>query len=305
MTDQRRTRPHLDLATAAADQHGVVSTKQLESFGYARSTIADWAKAGRLHRLHRGVYAVGHEDLSWEGRCMGAVLACAPAVASHWTAAWLWGLLRSRPSAFHLTAPSRRHRRREFRVHFAALAVEDVAEVEEIPVTSLERTHLDIAAVAPERVPRMLERSEELNAFDLRSFEALLRRSTPHPGYGPLRQALRVYRPESAILRSNLEKRFRALVRASSLPRPSHNFIVGPYELDCYWPEHRFCVELDTYGTHGSRRSFHADRKRQRELRRLGVEVERVTDLQLEEEPEQVLAAVKESLERRLRGPRG
>jgi very-short-patch-repair endonuclease len=300
MTDKRRTRPHLDLATVAADQHGVVSTKQLESFGYARSTIADWANGGRLHRIHRGVYAVGHEDLSWNGRCMAAVLACAPAVVSYWTAAWLWGLLWSRPSTFHLTAPSRRHRRPDFRVHFAALAVEDVAEVDGIPVTSLARTHLDLAAlVSREGLDAFLERAGKRDDFDLRCFEALLARSAPHPGYGPLRQALRAYRPEPAVLRSNLEKRFRALVRASSLPRPSHNFIVGPYELDCYWPEQRFCVELDTYGTHGSRRSFHEDRKRQRELRRLGVEVERVTDLQLEREPEEVLAAIRESLERR------
>lgn len=98
------------------------------------------------------------------------------------------------------------------------------------------------------------------------------------------------------VLRSKLEQRFRAFVRAASLPPPSHNFNVGPYELDCYWPEHRFCVELDTFGTHGSRRSFEEDRKRQRELRRLGIEVERVTDLQLAREPEEVLVAITEAL---------
>src|SRR5690348_5321583 len=114
MTDKGRTRPHFDLAAVAAEQHGVVSARQLESFGYARSTIADLAKAGRLHRIHRGVYAVGHTDLSWHGHCMAAVLARAPAVASHWSAAWLWGLPQRRPALFHLTAPSRRHRRRDF-----------------------------------------------------------------------------------------------------------------------------------------------------------------------------------------------
>jgi very-short-patch-repair endonuclease len=99
-------------------------------------------------------------------------------------------------------------------------------------------------------------------------------------------------------LKAKLEKRFRVLLRTSSLPLPAHNVNVGPYELDCYWPERGFCVELDTYGTHGSRRSFEADRKRERELRRLGVEVERVTDRQLEDEPDEVLAAVAENLER-------
>jgi very-short-patch-repair endonuclease len=293
-------RPHFDLAGIAAEQHGVVSTGQLRSFGYAKSTVADWAKAGRLHRIHRGVYAVGHEDLSWEGRCMGAVLACAPAVASHWTAAWLLGLARYRPSSFDLTVPSRRgHRRREFFVHYAALAEEDVTEANGIPVTSLERTHLDIAGRWPDAIPRMLERSEDRGTLDLISFEALLNRSVHHPGYRPLQQALRAYRPDPTVLRSNLERRFRDLVRASSLPRPSHNYIAGPYELDCYWPEHRFCVELDVYATHGSRRSFETDREREDELLLMEIEVMRVTDVRLEREPRRVLERVAAHLERR------
>ncbi len=60
------------------------------------------------------------------------------------------------------------------------------------------------------------------------------------------------------------------------------NFVVAGYELDCYWPEHLLAVELDTYGTHGSRLSFEEDRKRQRELGELGITLERVTDRQLD-----------------------
>jgi transcriptional regulator with AbiEi antitoxin domain of type IV toxin-antitoxin system len=230
---------------------------------------------------------------------MAAVLACAPAVASHWSAAWLLGVARYRPSSFDLIVPSRRgHRRSEFFVHYAPLGPEDVAEVDGIPATSLERTHLDLAARWPESLPKMLERAEKLEddkgrrVFDLRSFEALLARTTHHRGHRPLSKALRIYRPEPVVLRSNLERDFRALISGSSLPLPSHNVNVGPYELDCYWAEQGFCVELDTYGTHGSRRAFEEDRKRERELRQLGIEVERVTDTQLEDEPEAVLAAV-------------
>jgi predicted transcriptional regulator of viral defense system len=127
---ERTVDRHRPLKRLATTQHGVVSTRQLKALGYSRSSASKANGVGRLHRIHRGVYAVGHEDLSWEGRCMGAVLACAPAVASHWTAAWLWGLLRSRPSTFHLTAPSRRHGRRDFRVHFAALTTDDITAVE-------------------------------------------------------------------------------------------------------------------------------------------------------------------------------
>jgi very-short-patch-repair endonuclease len=296
-----KRRTHSEIAALATAQHGVVASRQLQERGFTRKLIASEAAGHRWRRVHRGVYAVGYEALSWNGECMAAVLACAPAVASHWTAAWLFGLLRSRPDGrFHLTVPSRRgHRRGEFVVHYAALADEDVTEVEEapgIPVTSLARTHLDIAATAPERIDGFLERSEELNLFDLRAFESLLGRTVHHHGHGSLSKALRIYRPEPAVLRSNLERDFRDLLRAESLPLPSQNVNVGPYELDCYWPSHSFCVELDTYGTHGSRRSFEEDRKRERELRKLGIEVERVTDLQLTDEPDEVVAAVRRGL---------
>jgi len=298
------------LAELATEQHGIVSTRQLRALGYSTSSIDRWAQAGRLRRIHRGVYAVGHEKLSWEGRCMGAVLACAPAVASHWTAAWLWGLARYRPSHFDLTVPTRRgHRRREFFVHYAPLTAADVADLDGIPATSLERTDLDIAARWPNSLASLLERAEGLKdddrraLFDLRRFESLLARTKHHPGHEPLTTALRAYRPDLAVTRSNLERAFRDLLRATPLPLPGHNYFVGSYELDCYWPDHRFCVELDTFGTHGSRRSFEEDRKRQRELRRLGIEVERVTDLQLAREPDEVLAAVAEALRQRAPHP--
>jgi very-short-patch-repair endonuclease len=291
----------MELATR---QHGVVTTRQLKALGYVRNSASKAAKVGRLHRVYRGVYVVGHRQLSWNGELMAAVLACSPAVASHSTACRLLGLFRS-SSVFHLTAPSERRRKRGFVFHLARLRSEDVTEVDGIPVTSVERTHLDIAARWPESLPKMLERAEALEdeegrkLFDLRRFEALLARTKGHRGHGPLSKALLTYRPDPAVIRSNLERRFRDLVRASSLPRPSHNFNVGPYELDCYWPAERFCVELDVYATHGSRRSFEADREREDELLLMGIEVMRVTDVRLEREPRQVLERVAAHLERR------
>jgi very-short-patch-repair endonuclease len=295
----------MELATR---QHGVVSTRQLKALGYGRNSASKAAKVGRLHRLYRGVYAVGHRDLTWRGEVMAAVLASTPAVASHSTACRLLGLFRS-SSTFHLTAPSERRRRRGFVFHLARLPPEDIAEVDGIPITSLERTHLDIAARWPAALPGMLERAEELEdeagrkRFDLRKFEALLARTSHHPGHGSLQKALRIYRPEPAVLRSDLEKRFRNLLRDSSLPLPSHNVNVGAYELDCYWEHERFCVELDAYATHGSRRSFESDREREDDLLLAGIEVMRVTDVRLAREPRQVVERVAAHLERRRRRP--
>jgi very-short-patch-repair endonuclease len=291
--DKERT-AHLGLAKLATRQHGVVSTEQIQDLGYSRSSAAKAAGVGRLRRLHRGVYAVGHEALTWEGWCEAAVLANAPSVASHWSAGWIWGLSRSRPSGkFHVTASTRRHRRKDFHVHFAELTDEDTSSVRGVPVTSVARTALDLAALDPGGTSARLKRLEDgEHRLDLREFEALLSRSRGHKGWSALAEAVDLYRPDPTVTRSGLERRFRALIRRAGLPRPSMNFVVAGYELDCYWPEHLLAVELDTYGTHGSRLSFEEDRKRARKLGLLGITLERVTDRQLDSEADEVLRAV-------------
>jgi very-short-patch-repair endonuclease len=293
MGDKQRRAP-AGLAELATRQHGVVSTRQLGKLGIDRDLLTAERKRGRLRPLHRGVYAVGHEALGWEGWCEAAVLANSPSVASHWSAAWLWGLMRSQPSGkFHVTATTRRHRRKDFNVHFAELADEDTSSVQGIPVTSVARTALDLAALDAGGTSARLKRLEDgEHRLDLREFEALLSRSRGHKGWAALAEAVDLYRPDPTVTRSGLERRFRALVRRAGLPRPSMNFVVGGYELDCYWPEQRLAVELDTYGTHGSRLSFEEDRKRQRVLGLLGITLERVTDRQLDTEADEVLRAV-------------
>jgi very-short-patch-repair endonuclease len=291
---------HRLLFELASRQHGVVSTRQLDGLGYSPSSAAKAAKAGRLWRIHRGVYAVGHQPLTWEGRCLAAVLAARPAVASHLSAGWLWGLLRGRPGTIHVTAPASRRVRRAFVIHCADLAVQDQTICEEIPVTSLARTQLDLAAMlSMSRLESVLERSEELRQLDLLALENLLDRAGHHPGVGKLRRALNVYRENSAFVRSKLERRFLDLVRKAGLPAPAMNFNVAGYELDAYWEAERFVVELDVYETHGSRRSFEQDRLRQEDLKLGGIEMIRVTGVRLDREPDAVIERLATLLERR------
>lgn len=295
------------LAVIATRQHGVVSIRQLGALGFGRSTVTDEVAVGRLHRVHRGVYAVGHGRLSWHGHCLAAVLANAPsAVASHFSAGWLWGLLLNRPSGkFHLTAPTRRHPKPQFVLHRAVLPDDDRALIEGIPVTSLARTHLDLAAeVSVDRVSRFLARSEADEALDLSTLEALLDRCGHHPGRRTLRLALDIHKPDPTITRSGLEREFRDLAQEASLPPPSMNFVVAGYELDAYWPDHRFAVELEVFETHGNRASFEADPVRHEELLLVGIESIRVTGPRLRREPETVIGRVRTLLERR-RPPAG
>jgi hypothetical protein len=262
------------LAELARRQHGVVSIRQLRGpLGYSPSAVGRAVASGHLHRLHRGVYAVGHLEISAEGRCLAGVLACGPrALLSHASAGRLWGLLRYRPEAVEVTAPVRRAPRPPLRLHSArGLIAEDRALVAGIPVTAVPRTLLDLAAILrPGLLERALARAEE-NRFDLSSVGDLLARSVGHPGRRKLRRALELYQP-SPFTRSELELRFLRLVEGAGLPKPRTAHNVAGYELDAYWPQERFAVELDVYETHGGRLSFEADRLRQEDLKLAGTQ---------------------------------
>lgn len=293
------------LADLAEGQHRIVSARQLRDLGYSRNAVTKATKTGRLRRVHRGVYAVGHRRPGWHSRCLVAVLACAPAYASHASAAWLWGLLRNEPGTIDLTAPNRRHPKSTIRLHHASLGGRDVTEREGIPVTSLARTLLDLAATLPTaRLERVIERSEELELFDLAAVDELLGRVTHHPGARPLRSALAIYRPAPAFTRSGLERRFLALVKRSGLPVPAMNYVTAGLELDAYWSLERFAVELDVYETHGSRAAFERDHQRHEELLLAGIEFNRITGPRLEREPEQVMVRLGRLLEKRRRNLR-
>ena len=223
------------------------------ALGYSKSSVAKAAKVGRLHRLHRGVYAVGHRELSWHGRCMAAVLASYPSVASHWSAGWLWGLLRSRPGTVHLTSRSPRPGRRPFVVHRSDLAAIDRTMRDGIPVTSLPRTILDFAVDShPKTVARYIERADDREGLRPARDAGAARPQRGHRGGPRVRAALDAYRPERKFTRSGFERRFSSAVAEAGLPRPAMNLFVAGHELDAYWEEARFGVELDTYATHGS-----------------------------------------------------
>jgi hypothetical protein len=190
----------------------------MAGLGYDRTWIHYAEAAGRVHRVHRGVYAVGHEDLGWEGWCMAAVLAAAPArvarghqpiVAGHRSAAWLWDVARYRPPTIEVTAPKPRRSRRPYVVHCAVLVRDERAVREGIPVTSLPRTYLDLAATERGRtVERMLDRAAERHLLDLGPVREVLARHPGHPGAAKLEGALAIYRPKRKFTRSDFEQRF-------------------------------------------------------------------------------------------------
>jgi hypothetical protein len=181
-----------------------------------------------------------------------------------------------------VTVPRRGHRRSSIRVHFApAINEEDSTRCNGILVTSVARTLLDLAAtVAAPRLERAIERSEQLRLFDLRAVDSLLERASHHHGAGALRKALSLYQ-EPPMTRSQLERLFLGLAREAGLPAPSVNHFVAGYEVDMYWEDKRFAVELDGFEYHRTRAAFERDRLREEELALAGIETIRLTERRL------------------------
>ncbi len=287
------------MAELARRQHGVVSIRQLEALlGYTRASVQRAVEVGRLHQINHGVYAVGHTNLSKHGECLAAVLAVGPgSLLSYWSAGWLWGILSTPPRPFHVTAsgPRRLRDRDPVKVHRARnLVAVDRAFVGGIPVTSLARTLLDLAEVLkPEPLAKVLEQAEKSKHFDGLELLAVCARSRQHRGSKRLLAAFGAHRPSRhRLLRSNPERDFLALIERSDLPLPATNYFFGRYELDAYWSTARLAVEIDSFWTHGSRRAFETDRERDAFLLEEGIRTLRVTDRQLERQPDQVLRRV-------------
>jgi very-short-patch-repair endonuclease len=283
------------LAELAARQHGVVTAGQLRALGLGARGVSHRVARGRLHRVHRGVYAVGHPLLTPDGRRMAAVLACGEgAVLSHRSAAAAWGV-RPTDRADHEVSTMRRGpgSRPGIDVHrVRVLAPADTAVVRGVPITSVARTLVDLAGVlAPHALDRAVHQAEVLRLLDARAVHDAMDRVPKRRGIATLRAALA--RPSAGVTRSRLEERFLALRDRAGLPRPRLNahLPLGDrlVEVDALWRRERVVVELDGAAVHRTARAFEEDRRRDAALAALDHLVVRLTWRRLGAEPNAVL----------------
>jgi hypothetical protein len=280
----------------AARQHGVVSRAQLLGAGLSSSAIARRVRAGALHRVHAGVYSVGHTALGERGRWMAAVLAGGPTAAlSHHSAAALWELRPVDPVAVHVMVPRTGARSRPgLWIHRPrTLRPDEVTARHGIPVTTAVRTILDLAPTLSERdLQRTLEEAIVLRLASATSLDALARSHRGHHGAPKLQRALTTHTPGTTLTRSELEERFLALCAAHGLPRPAVNARVAGLDVDFLFAERRVVVETDGWRYHGHRAAFERDRRRDAALTRAGYRTLRFTHDQVAREPRVVAATV-------------
>ncbi len=266
--------------------------------------------SGRLHRVHRGVFAVGPVRLTRRGQLLAAVLACGhAAVLGYRCACELHAVLGRRGSTIDVISPTRSGRRRAgIRVHTGAtLAPQDVTVIDDIPCTSLARTLLDIAEDGPRReVERALDRAEQQQILDMGAIEDVLARANGRRGAKLLRDVLAEHLVGSTLTRSDLEEAFLAICRAIERPPDAANvWIALPEgdgaEADFLWRRQDLIVEVDGRAPHTIRKAFNADRRRDARLMLLGWRVVRFTWQQVTFEPGYVAATLQGLLARRQR----
>lgn len=277
------------IAGVARGQHGLVTSKQLLAAGLGRAAISERVARGRLHRMHRGVYAVGHVGFSRERCWMAAVLACGPgAVLSHMSAAALWDLLRPEDGPVDVSLPSNsgRSRRSGIRIHrCGSLAVppsltDTGSEIpltsirNRIPVTTPARTIRDLEATAPPYLVRRATRQAQLAGIRVEGRAVARTRRT----------------------RSDLELDFLEFCDSHDLPLPEVNVTIGRWTVDFLWRPQRLAVETDFYATHRGSAAFEDDHQRDLDLRRLGYTVHRYTGAQLRSYPAEIAAELGEVL---------
>jgi very-short-patch-repair endonuclease len=312
--DGKSARPDKAIARVAERQHGVVSIGQLRAVGISEDVVFGRMRAGRLHRIHRGVYAVGHSALSREARWMAAVLACggktthssgqvqravpagrqAPeggepegenrrtilahwgAALSHRSAAVLWGMLPSADGPVDVSVPGYggRAKRRGIRLHRSQTLLSAAVTL---------RTGIPVTT--PARTIADLRRTVSAHGKQGLISPRELRRA--------IRQANVLGLPvgdeeKRDRTRSDLERDFLRLCRRHRLPAPEVNVRIGRHLVDFLWRDRMLVVETDGYRYHRGRAAFEDDRTGDLSLRAMGYDVLRLADRQLTEEPAQI-----------------
>lgn len=300
----RSDEPQTDRVTAAiaTRQHGVIAYRQLRALGLSASAIDRRVRRGRLHRLHKGVYAVGHVAVSREGHWMAATLACGTgAVLSHRSAAGLWELRPTARLKPEVLVRGRYGRSQpSITVHrTTTLDDADITIHRGIPVTTPARTLVDLAEVVPRRaLERALDEAEHGLRLDWRTLTDVLDRHPARTGAARIRAILAEHEIGSTRSRSALEESVLALCDRHGLPRPRLNETVSGFEVDCWWPEHRLVVEADSLRHHLTAAAFERDRARDAELVVEGIRVLRLTHRRLSQDEPEVVATLRRLLVR-------
>jgi hypothetical protein len=290
-----------EIAAVAERQGGTIARRQLVAVGLSPSAIDRRIRAGRLHPLHRGVYAVGHRVVGPLGRRWAAVLSCGPgAVLSDRHAGAAWHLRRTSAALIDVTVRATGLAPRPgIRLRWRPTLPEDeVTTLEGLPITTPARTLLDLAAggLRGRHLEAAVDAAERQRLLDFADLHELLARYPGRPGTPALKAVLARYR--GGDTRSLLEEIVAELCDEHGLPRPLENCVIEGKVRDFYWPHARLVVEADSYAWHRSPSALDDDRERDVTLTLAGYRSLRFTWAQATRRRRYVASAILRSLPR-------
>jgi very-short-patch-repair endonuclease len=281
-------------------QHGVVARRQLLALGYSAKGIRHRVTSGRLHVIHRGVYAVGRPSVGPYGRWTAAVLACgADAVLSHSSAAALWRIGIEERGLIEVSVASPHQRRRPGLRIFRrpSLWPEDHTARHGIPVTTPVQTLIDMALRLDRRgIERCINEADKYDLVHPPELRKALEARVGEPGVARLREILdrRAFR----LTKEELERRFMPLAAKAGLPVPLTGQWVNGFEVDFYWPDLGLVVETDGLRYHRTPAEQARDRLRDQAHTAAGLTQLRFTHEQVRYEPQHVLAVLRATASR-------
>ncbi len=287
------TPPDLMVARRAAGQHGRIRLDQLTACGLSADAVGRRVRKGQLHRLHSGVYAVGHPGGTLHADIMAAVLAGGEgAVASHWAAATLHGLVRWDDRRIDVTVTGSGGRSRPgIRFHRSrTLDARDITRVQRIPTTTAARALLEIAAqLSDRRLKRAVRQAQAERAANVRQIADVLRRANGHRATARLAAIIATGAAptasghEDVVLDVILAAGFEHPVVNGRLPAAGHAYVP-----DLRWPAQQLILEIDS-AWHDGALANELDARRQADLEAAGERVLRTTVEQARRDPRQLI----------------
>jgi very-short-patch-repair endonuclease len=292
----------LRITAIASHHHGAFTRKMALDAGATASMLDRRTRTGEWLRPYEGVYVVAGSASTWERAVVTAVFASGPgAVASHATAAHIWGI-SGRPRTLEVTSSMRGRPDRPHVIHRSSdLEQQDVDERVGIPVTSVARTLVDMGVPWGEAMAaRALDEAQRKELTDLRSVASVLHRVARkgRRGAGVMRLILEDRLGWAAITQSQLEAEFLRILRVAGVELPvSQARIVKRggrivARVDFVYLDVRLIIELDGERYHTDRSTFRSDRRRQNELIQEGYRILRFTAWDVFAAPDYVIAQV-------------
>lgn len=271
-----------------------MTVAQLREAGLDGAAITRRVRAGRLFRIGRGVYAVGHTALSQEGKWLAEVFkAGAGAALGYLAAARLYEVWRYRVSLIDVVVPRERRVKTLARLHISRnLDPRDVTVFRGIPVTTFARTCVDLTdELTKWELANLLHEAWFRKRLSIPALRETLARANGRRHVKRLEQAITLHENGSAGTRSKDELRFLIGFERAGLPEPLVNTLLVGHEVDFHWPRLKLAIELDGIG-HDRARTQREDERKAAAWRAGGFEVLRFKESQLRAATHAVAARV-------------